>query len=236
MFEQQVAEVYDLIYRGRGKDFRAEAADLAELIRARKPDATSLLDVACGTGEHLRFLREHFAEVAGVELSPAMRAVATAKLPGVPVTGGDMRDFALGRTFDAVTCMFSSVAYMPTVADLRAAIARMAQHLAAGGVLVLEPWFFPEQFADGHVAGHVVRDAGRTVSRVSRSVRVDGVTRMESQYLVADDRGIEHFAQVEMITLFDESDYLQAVELAGCAAEFVADRLSDRGLVVGTKR
>lgn len=236
MFGREVAEVYDLLYRGRGKDFQAEAMAVARLVRQRKPAAASLLDVACGTGEHLVSLRHAFARVEGVELSPDMWAVATAKLPTVPICRADMRTFDLGRVFDAVCCLFSSIAYMRTVPELEAAVACMARHLAPGGVLLLEPWWFPERFLDGHVAGHVVRTGGRSVARVSRSVRAGDATRMESHYLAADATGVKHFSQVELLTLFSLGDYLTAVERAGCTAEFLPEEQSGRGLVLGVLR
>src|SRR5262245_54305782 len=107
MYDERVAEIYDLIY-GVRKDYPAEAVELTAIIRERAPLARSLLDVACGTGEHLRFLREHFDTAEGLELAAPMRAVAAAKLPEVTVHAGDMRDFQLGRTFDAVVCLFSA--------------------------------------------------------------------------------------------------------------------------------
>src|SRR5882724_6448932 len=102
-YGHRLAEIYDMVYTaGRGKDYAAEAAALAELIRARHPRAASVLDVACGTGEHLKYLRPFFADVEGVELAEPMRAKAIEKLPDVVVHAGDMRDFALGRIFDVV--------------------------------------------------------------------------------------------------------------------------------------
>ncbi|WP_205809383.1 methyltransferase domain-containing protein [Micromonospora sp. HNM0581] len=83
-----LSRVYDLVYTSRGKDFAAEAQEIADVIRARRPGAASLLDVDCGTGEHLVTWRHLFAEVEGVDISADMRAVARAKLPGVPIHDG----------------------------------------------------------------------------------------------------------------------------------------------------
>lgn len=55
-----------------------------------------------------------------------------------------MRSFDLGRRFDAVTCLFRSIGYMPTVEDLSAAVATMARHLVDGGVLVVDGWVRPD--------------------------------------------------------------------------------------------
>ena len=45
-YGHQHAEVYDLVFEGRGKDFEAEARRLTELVRDRHPAAESLLDEA----------------------------------------------------------------------------------------------------------------------------------------------------------------------------------------------
>ena len=131
MFDR-TAHLYDLLYSF--KDYDAESATLVELIRSRHADATSLLDVACGTGRHLELLRASFPDVAGVDIEPGLLEVARTRLPGVPFTNADMRTFDLGRTFDAVTCLFSSIGYLADLDELSTAVRRMAAHLAPGGV------------------------------------------------------------------------------------------------------
>ncbi|MFD9737228.1 class I SAM-dependent methyltransferase [Umezawaea sp. NPDC059074] len=236
-YDERMSEVYDLVYRGRGKEYAEEAAAVAEVVRARRPSASSILDVACGTGEHLASLRSSFGHVEGLELSPHMRAVATAKLPGVTVTEGDMRGFELGWTFDAVCCLYSAVGYTSSPAELTEAIRRMALHLAPGGVLVVEPWWLPERFLDGHVGDDVVRGDGKTVARVSQSRRTGDVVRQETHYVVADEAGIRHFTHVQHLRLFTAEEYTTAFDRAGCAVEHLDDDrlLSGRGLFVGVK-
>ncbi len=102
MYGPELAEVYDALYRAR-KDYPAEARQLTALIRQRLPAAGSLLDVACGTGEHLRYLRDDF-DVTGIDLSESMLGYARSKLPGVPLHQADLRTFELGRRFDVVCC------------------------------------------------------------------------------------------------------------------------------------
>ena len=52
----------------------------------------------------------------------------------------DMTSFDLGRRFDVVTCLFSSIGYVGTAERLDQAIATMAAHLEPGGTLIVEPW------------------------------------------------------------------------------------------------
>ncbi|MGH2738086.1 MAG: class I SAM-dependent methyltransferase [Actinomycetota bacterium] len=96
------------------KDYPAEVHRLLSIVRERVPEAGSLLDVACGTGKHLELLRGHFDE-AGVDLDPDMIAPARDRLgEDVPLVVADMTELNLGRTFDVVTCLFSSMAYART--------------------------------------------------------------------------------------------------------------------------
>ena len=73
--------------------------------------ARTLLDVACGTGRHLEYLRSSF-ETEGVDADDAMLDVARARLRDVPLSVGDMRDLDLGRRFDVVTCLFSAIGFV----------------------------------------------------------------------------------------------------------------------------
>ncbi|GLW09410.1 methyltransferase type 11 [Microtetraspora sp. NBRC 13810] len=232
------ADLYDAIYRGRGKDYQADSMAIAKHISERNASAASLLDVACGTGSHLRHFAGLFAHVEGVDLAPDMVRLARENLPGVPVHEGDMSGFSLDGTFDAITCLFSSVGYLGDVARLDATLRCFAEHLNPGGVIVLEPWYFPDNATSGSVVGDLVTVGERTISRVSHAVRREGAHHMEVHYLVADrESGIQHFSDTHILSLFDRRQYESAFEKAGCAVEFLApgESGSGPGLFVGTK-
>ncbi|MFD0430972.1 class I SAM-dependent DNA methyltransferase [Streptomyces zhihengii] len=128
MYGPEFAEIYDLVYTLRGKDYPAESAYVAGLIRERVPGASSILDVACGTGGHLRHFLGMFDRAEGVELSDAMLAVARDRLPEARLHHGDMRDFDLGRAYDAVVCLFAAVAHQDP-AELGGTMRCFARHL-----------------------------------------------------------------------------------------------------------
>jgi SAM-dependent methyltransferase len=234
-YTAEFADVYEFIYRSRGKDWAAEAGTLTRLIRDRRPGAATLLDVACGTGAHLATFAGLFDEVAGVELSGPMRAAARARLPGVPVHAGDMRDFRLDRRFDAVTCMFNAIAYLGSVAEMRRAVRSMAGHLTPGGVLVVEPWWFPERFLEGHLAVDSEHDGTRAVARMSHTTRTGRVSHLQVRFLVGDGDGIRDFTQTSHLMLFTRDEYLGAFADAGCPAEYLDGGLTGRGLFVGRR-
>ncbi|WNM31387.1 class I SAM-dependent methyltransferase [Streptomyces sp. Li-HN-5-11] len=236
MYGTEQADIFELMHKSRGKDYRAEAEEVARRARLRKPDADSLLDVACGTGAHLRHFAELFGHVEGLELSEPMLAMARKRLPArSAVHSGDMRAFRLGRTFDVVTCMFGSIGYAATTAELDAILRCFAAHLVPGGVVAVDPWWFAETFQDGYVAGHVARTDGRTVARVSHSTREGDTCAMRVHYLVADARtGVRHVLEEHTISLFTREQYETAFAAAGLSVEYVAGLNAGRGLFVGT--
>ncbi|WP_245646185.1 class I SAM-dependent methyltransferase [Nocardiopsis trehalosi] len=224
MYHDDYHEIYDLVMRNRSKDYAAEAAHVAALIRARAPEAASLLDVCCGTGLHLRHFAEHFPEPAGLDGSAAMLSLARARVPHAPTWVSDIREMKVDARFDAVVCLFA-ISHLETPEELADVIGRFADHLAPGGVIVVEPWLAPEEFTPGYVSADLVEDGGRTVTRLSHSVldggRADRM-RMRVHYAVADPAaGLRSGEETTRMSLFRPEHYADAFARAGCAAEHV---------------
>ena len=93
-------ELYDAIYHF--KNYSRECDCLHGLISQFVPGARSILDVACGTGEHAKFLRYHF-EVDGVDINQNYLDAAQQKNPMGRYSTADMMDFDLDRTYEVVT-------------------------------------------------------------------------------------------------------------------------------------
>jgi SAM-dependent methyltransferase len=194
----------------------------------RRPDTRTVLDVACGTGRHLEALRRHFA-CEGVDLSARFVRIAGQR-SGVPVHVGDMDSLDLGRLFDAVVCMFSSIGYSK---NLEKAISRMAAHLQPGGVLVVEPWFTPEQWTAGLLQVLDREADGIRVVRMSRSSVEGNVSTMEMHHLVGTPLAVEHFVETHRMTLFGLDEYEAAFRRAGLSYELVEPGPFGRGALIG---
>lgn len=103
----------------------------------------SVLDCACGTGQHLPLFHSLGCEVVGSDASDAMLAQARGNLAEfgveVPLYKADYRELVhtFDRKFDAVMCLSSSILHMPTKVDVLRAFASMRSVLRDGGVLVL---------------------------------------------------------------------------------------------------
>ena len=228
------AHLYDAVYSF--KDYAAEAERLRRVIETRVRAAGTLLDVACGTGMHLAELRRSY-DVEGLDLDPQLLAVARDRLPGVPLHEGDMTSFDLGREFDVVTCLFSSIAYVRTPDGLRAATAALARHVAPGGLLVIEPWILPEQWKPDFVGAVYVDEPELKVARMNAhgGDAPGDVLVMDFQYLVGTPERVEHFIERHEVGMFTREQYLGAVREAKLDAEWDDEGLMGRGLLLGRR-
>ena len=186
----ETAQLYDLIYTEM-KDYRDEAAKVAELVRSHLPKARRLLDVACGTGEHAKFLsQEHHFEVDGIDMEPAFVEIARRKNPSGVFECADMVDFNMEDQYDAVLCLFSSIGYVRDKTNLARAIASMLKHVAPDGLLIVEPWFEPGSMQDGRSMCVTAEGDGKTISRMSHTSLVDRISRLQFEYVIGDANGL----------------------------------------------
>jgi SAM-dependent methyltransferase len=225
------ARLYDAVYASI-RDYPREAAELDRLIQERRPGARTLLDIACGTGAHLEHLTGY--EVEGLDLDPEMLGVARERLPNVPLHEGDMADFDLGKRFDAVVCMFSSIGYVRTAERLRSAVASMARHLEPGGVLVVEPWLSPEVWVDRHVGAVFVDQPELKIARMNVGEREGNLSIFEFEYLVGTPNGLERFNERHELGLFTVEQYLEAFRAAGLEVDHDPEGPMGRGLYIGS--
>lgn len=227
----KTARFYDHMYGF--KDYAAAAELIRRFVRGRLPGARSLLDVGCGTGRHIEALSGDF-DVEGLDLNAELLEVAHERLPAAPLHCADMTTFDLGRRFDVVTCLFSSIAYVREVDLMRQAVSRMAAHVAPGGLLLIEPWFSVENYWTGTITGNFVDEPDLKIAWMYVSELRDRVSVLDIHYMVGKPSGIESFNEVHEMGLFSAGEYEAAIRDAGMAHEFDEHGFFGRGLHVGT--
>jgi ubiquinone/menaquinone biosynthesis C-methylase UbiE len=228
----KLAKIYDALYGF--KNYEAEAARLHQIIAEKKTSpGNALLDVACGTGSHLGFLRKHYA-VEGVDYTPEMLEVARSRLPESAFHQGDMRTFDLGRRFDVVTCLFSSIGYMKTVRDLRAAVVNMARHLNPGGVLIIEPWLTEETWTARGIHNWSIDGQDAKIARMDIPSKKGRKSIIRQHIMIGTPEGVRYFRQTHELFMFTNAEYIEAFDAAGLDITYDEKGLMNRGLFIGT--
>jgi SAM-dependent methyltransferase len=229
------SEVYDAVYAAK-KDYSKEAEQAHRVIEAHKHTAgNDLLDVACGTGLHAQVLRRWY-HVEGLDLSEGQLAVARQRLPDVTFYHADMTDFATGKTYDAITCLFSAIGELLDIEQVNSAIRTMAQHLKPGGVLIVEPWLRPEQFRDGRIHSDFVDELEFKVARMTVVERHGKIVDLYMHYMVGRPGNVEEFTEHHQEALHTVDEYMSAFQLAGLDSAYDDVGLIGRGMYIGTRR
>lgn len=226
-------EIYDVIYGS--KDYESEAAKIAEIIKSHsKSGGNDVLEAACGTGNYMQFLAKTF-HVDGFDLSPEQVAAAKKKLPDIRILQADMIDFDMGRQYDAILCLFSSIGYLKTKENLDKAIQNMAKHTKPGGVVIIEPWLKADAFKEGHVSLESNLQNGLAVARMGLSSKNGNISVLNMHHMVSDGHRVDHFLEVHELAMYSDEEFTDAFTKAGLEIEIDHEGLTGRGLLIGKK-
>jgi SAM-dependent methyltransferase len=229
------ASVYDAIYLAQGKDYSAEAQKIISLIRKFiKADPISVLDVGCGTGNHIGPLQEMF-EIEGLDNSDAMIEIARKKFPGIKFHLADMTDFEIASSFDVITCLFSAIGYVNTYARLLQTLKTIDKHLIPGGLTIIEPWFGPGILDTGKVHAVYVDEPELKIARMNINRIENKISYLDFHYLVATPEGIENYNETHLLGIFTDDEYQEAFTQAGLEVFHDPEGLDGRGLYIGIK-
>jgi SAM-dependent methyltransferase len=158
---RRYALVYDLVWRAAPYD---RFVDLClETAAAQGTSVRRVLVAACGTGSAAVELARRGLDVTGFDLSPAMVAIAAAKLRGrARLLVGDLAAVPLGDGWaDLVVVLNASLNYLLEPAQVVAALSHLRRVAAPGGTVVIEP-LSPRFVHHGWEPGrHVDRDGLR---------------------------------------------------------------------------
>jgi ubiquinone/menaquinone biosynthesis C-methylase UbiE len=234
-----LARYYDKIYHW--KNYEKEARTLEKLIRKyKKSSGNLLLDVGCGTGEHIRYFSEMGFESTGVDASKQMISAAKEKkLVATKFFVGNMTDFRIQSEFDAIICLFSSIGYLETRTQIKKAVHNFSKHLKCGGILIIEPWLTKSEYKpENAIHLQVYEDRSLKIARVSSGSMKGNFTVLDDNFLIAEkNRGVSYIRDRNKLRFFDSRELGGILESEGLVFTNVNEQLqSDRELVVAVKR
>lgn len=150
MHFRDYANYYNLLYRD--KNYTEEAAYVHALIQQFNPGARTLIDLGCGTGNHVFAFESLGYEVTGVDLSDTMIGIASREKEERKAKAlfyqGDIRQYRDTRPYDAVVSLFHVMSYQVSNDDLMQAFETARLLLKPGGVFIFDCWYGPGVLAD----------------------------------------------------------------------------------------
>ncbi|XKH59146.1 class I SAM-dependent methyltransferase [Halomonas sediminis] len=115
-------------------DYQAQSNAIRRLHQLFGNDGTTHLDLACGTGPHVR----HFIDIgytsSGLDINQPMLDIAATRCPEADFSLQDMCTFEVSEPLDLITCFLYSIHYSDGIEKLTACISSVHRALECGGV------------------------------------------------------------------------------------------------------
>jgi ubiquinone/menaquinone biosynthesis C-methylase UbiE len=236
LLHDQLAKYYDRIYSFR--DYLDEAVRIQNLIiKYLETGGNTLLDVACGTGLHLKHLKDDFS-CTGVDASKAMLKIARKNAKGVTFKEADMKTLKLGKQFDAITCLLSSIGYVRNYSNLERTIRNFSKHLKKGGVTLIEPSHANSVYIKGEPRITIYDGKDAKIARINVP-KIRQATAILNMHILIAERGkdAKYFIDKHELGLFGINNTLRIMKDAGLKSKYLKNGLmSGRELFVGIKK
>lgn len=222
------AKYYDLIKSL--KKYHEESIQIINTLSQFGVSSGNILDLACGTGEHDKYLKSKF-QVDGLDLNKEFVEIARTKNPECVYYTGDMIDFEINKTYDAIICLYGSVGYTKSIINLSKMIACCKKHLKKNGLLIIEPWYNPTDWEVNIIHTTSVKSKSVSITRMSIGSE-DG--SINFHYLIGENgKGIEYFTEKYEFGLFTHKELMEVFQKNSFDTIFMEHTFQKRGLYVG---
>lgn len=219
------SDVYDAVfgYKHYGQEAEGLLTNLSQIGITKG----SWLDLACGTGLHHPVLSQRFA-VSGIDINQDFVQAAVARNRTVSYLCSDMLNYVTDAKFDVVTCLFSSIAYIPDADALTDFFRSVKSVLVQSGVFMFESWLHEDQLShlqESHFS--IPTESGR-IERGIRYTRsgTNKVTMHNTYDIHCSNQGLRRIEEHHDLTAFSRDVILQCLLKAGFSCHQSLSRIS----------
>jgi SAM-dependent methyltransferase len=202
-----IEEIYDIIHQD--KNYLNESKIVSKIIDQNINESEiDLLDVACGSGSHLFYLKDKY-KCIGIDINKKL--IEITKKKQIEAYCFDMKEFTLNKKFNVITCLFGSIAHLKNYKELCCAMSNFKHHLKENGVVILEPWVFLNQYTPRTASRHI----SDSIWVESKNTIKGNVAILDKTYkLKEEEKEIEYKCHFE-ICCFTKEEYISAAENSG---------------------
>jgi len=157
---KKLSKYYDLLYNK--KDYKSEVQFFTNLInKNKKSKGNRLLDVACGTGNHIFYFKKNF-KPEGTDLSKNLIKIAKEKNPSIKFKIADMLKLGSKKKYDILTLLFSSIVYLKNENEVLKMLRNFNKILNNQGILLIETVYLKDHFRG--IKNHIREYSGKELS------------------------------------------------------------------------
>ncbi len=115
-------------------DYREQSEFVRRIHQLFGNQGKRYLDLACGTGPHVRYFMDFGYSASGLDINQPMLDLAQLRCPEAIFSNQDMGGFSVEEPVDLITCFLYSIHYNNDIAKLKSCIASAHAALGPGGV------------------------------------------------------------------------------------------------------
>ncbi len=117
-------------------DYQTQSHSVQRLHQLLGNQGKDHLDLACGTGPHVRHFIDAGFRCIGLDINQPMLDIAQRRCPEAEFVLHNMCQFSLPQPVDLITCFLYSIHYSPDISQLQQCIQSAYQALNPGGIFV----------------------------------------------------------------------------------------------------
>lgn len=115
-------------------DYQAQSSSILRLHQIFGNSGKAHLDLACGTGPHVRYFIDSGYQSNGLDINQPMLDIAKNRCPEAQFSLQDMSTFSVTEPVDLITCFLYSIHYNANIEKLKECIASVYRALQVDGI------------------------------------------------------------------------------------------------------
>lgn len=226
----KLSKYYDMLHNE--KDYKSECDYFSNVIfKNKESKKNNLLDLACGTWEHIKFLKKDF-DCEWLDSSEEMIDIAKKKNPWINFYVGDMTSFKLDKKYDVITILFNSIWYL-NEKELESTIKNAYNHLNKWGIFLIETAFIKNRF-NATKNTRIYNDWNLNIIRNISIKHYKNSVIVKAQYKINSSIVIEEDEQ--KVILFEENEIKNLLKLENFKVKIYHYKNNNSTIFIATKK
>lgn len=222
------ADVYEALEVEAYRDLPSEVDRIRNFattyVDVRTQPSSKLLDVGCGTGNHISKLTNTFSCV-GVDVNRGVLKRAVLNAPEASFFQSDMASLPISGNFSVILCLASTINYIQNCDELPSVFEEFYSALEPGGVLLLEHAPYDQSLVEDGTSGvDILRTTtdGTTITAHQHYDICDNNLQMDITYVLKQNNTtVERATDTHVLSLFESSTVRDTLTTVGFTIEAV---------------